>query len=229
MKNEIEGRLEEDKAKTPTTLEFKGEPLNYTYISDIRDIVLKKDNWSECFGVLFKRNEQLRDQFRTRMDEIQDVRDKVKHAHKVGESFTCTEPQVQRVLQNMLWILAFFNQYKEVMDILDQSKSINIETRDESKIVSLGRICCTISKRDAEEFDRKVKELAGKAVYKAGGDIVLKLESSEEKFNMPKKKLILILALCRKNGIASISRRSFNEYKIHFRTGNSMIENEIQA
>jgi hypothetical protein len=74
-----------------------------------------------------------------------------------------------------------------------------------------------------------VKELAGQAVYKAGGDIVLKLESVEENFNMPKKKLILILALCRKNGIVSIFRKSFNEYKIHFLTGNSITENEIQA
>jgi len=221
MKQEIEERLAEDEAKVPATAGSKADPLSFIYISDLRDIILKKDNWNECFGIVFKRNEQLRDQFRTRMDEIQDMRNKIKHAHEIGESFAYTEPQIQRTLQDMLWILAYFDQYREVIDIFDQNKSVNVEERNAGKLVSLGRICGVISKEDANEFDRKVKNLVGQDVYRSGGSVVLKLENSEELFNLSRKKLVLLLVLCRKNGIASIFRRSFNEYKINFQARSS--------
>ena len=216
MKENIDKLLKEEKAKVPTGVKSEENPLNYTYISDIRDMVLKKDNWKECFEVLFNRNEKLREQFRARMDEIQELRNKVKHAHELG-TFTSTDAQIQRVLQNIVWILSYFNPYKIVIDIFDQGKSVKIETRDKGKLVTFGRISGLISKRDAKEFDRRVKLLAGPNVFKTGGNIIMKLDNMEKEFNLPRKKLLLILALCKKSRIASIYRRSSNEYKIHFR------------
>ena len=219
MKAEIEKRLEEEKAAVPKGIKFKKNPLEYTYISDIRDVVLKKDNWKECFGILFNKNDKLRAQFRTRIDEIQDLRNKIKHAHE-KVAFTYTDAEIRRVLQNMVWILSYSNQYKTVIDFFDQDKPINIETRDEGKIVKLGRVSSKISKSDAEEFDRKVKEVAGRDVYKTGGNIILQLENLEKQFNLPRKKVLLMLALCKESGIAAIYRQKFNQYKIHFRSGN---------
>ena len=217
MKEEIEKRLKREEEKIPKGVEFEENPLNYTHISDIRDIVLKKDNWKECFGILFNKNKQLQEQFLTRIDEIKDMRDKVKHAHKLG-TFTSTDSQVQRVFHNMVWILSYFNQYRELSDIFNENKSINIETRDGGKFVTLGRISGIISKIDAEEFDNKVKELAGRDVYRTGGNFTLNLENTDKQFNLPRKKLLLMLALCKKSGIASIHKRSFNKYEILFKS-----------
>jgi hypothetical protein len=214
-KNEIDKRVKNEGSKLPIGVNVNEEPLEYAFISDLMNIILKKENWQEFFSPIFHNNDQLREKFRVKFDEIRELRNKVKHGHELA-AFNCNEATVQQVIQNIVWILSYMNQYRKVTDIFSSNKSIKFEERPDGKIVSLGRITELITKRDADVFDATIKKLAGKDIYKTGGLMKLDNEDLETTFGLERQKVILLLALSKEKGIISISHGSSNDYKLSF-------------
>lgn len=189
-------------------------PLDFTHISELRDLVIKKDNWKEFFSVIFNQSEKLCAQFRTRIDEIQDLRNRIKHSRENGSE--SLETEIKRILQNMIWILSHFNQYKALANIFDPARTVKVDDGRDCKLVTLGRITGKITKKDAELFDLKIRELGGQDVFKAGGRFDLRVTEFPENFGLPRMKALLMVALCKEKGLASVERKSFDTYQVKF-------------
>lgn len=93
-KKEIEKRILKEKKRR---MDFKVSEnlLNYALLENLKDIILRRENWDLCFSQYFKDKKF----FEVKMQEIIDVRNRIAHYHPIHFNEAVT------VIQNILWIL----------------------------------------------------------------------------------------------------------------------------
>lgn len=93
-KKEIKKRIEKEEKRR---MDFKvsGNRLNYALLENLKDIILRRENWDLCFSQYFEDKKF----FEVKMQEIIDVRNRIAHYHPIHVD------EAVIAIQHILWIL----------------------------------------------------------------------------------------------------------------------------
>jgi len=208
-KQVIEEKIYQEKISKPQFTEDSNK-LTYSLLSDLTTIVCKRDNWRECFKPIFNNTDSIKDDVLQRMTNITDLRNKIKHYR-----MDFTREDVQRTLQDMVWVLKFFNSYQSKLDFFSRNKKIEILKIDnENQRIRIGRLHGKVSKTDAEKFGSAIKSREGHNPFNRHGSFFIDFSTIAAELNLPLKKILLLLTFFRENIIINISRKDHNRYRI---------------
>lgn len=93
-RKEIEKRISKE-AKRRMHFRYSDNPLNYALLDNLRDIIIKRENWDLCFSRYFEDKKA----FEVKMQEIIDTRNRTAHFHSINYN------EAVIVIQNILWML----------------------------------------------------------------------------------------------------------------------------
>ena len=93
-REEIEKRISKARRKEKN-FEYPENPFQYAILENLRDTILRRDNWEHYFSEYFE-DKQL---FEVKMNEIVKIRNQVAHYHSIHFN------EAVIVIQNILWIL----------------------------------------------------------------------------------------------------------------------------
>ena len=93
-RKEIEKRIPKEMKKYKN-FQYLENTINYALLKDLKDIILRHDNWNLCFSKYFEDREI----FKMRMQGIIDLRDTIVHFHPIHLS------EAVLIVQNVSWVL----------------------------------------------------------------------------------------------------------------------------
>jgi hypothetical protein len=93
-REEIEKRISKE-MKRRMDFQNPQNPLNYSLLENLRDIIARRENWDICFSEYFEEKKP----YEVKMQEIIDVRNNIAHFHKINFN------EAVIVIQNIVWML----------------------------------------------------------------------------------------------------------------------------
>lgn len=93
-REEIDKRIFKEK-KRRMSYPYPGNPLNYTILENLKDIILRRENWNLCFSQYFDDKKT----FEVKMQEVIDARNRIAHFHPIHFN------EAVIVIHDILWMI----------------------------------------------------------------------------------------------------------------------------